>query len=277
MLTLLRALFLRMLLSVVLVGVLSACAAPTATPRPAAPAAASTVRPFPDFGPTRTATPTRTPRPTATDLFPATIGVAEVIIEPTVTSTARAAVNQPIGSAATRRPSGPSGAIARDQTIARSDAPAILNQALREAGVRNPNVYWFTFDAGDREVALMIQYDSPLRWQPGYLDMFRAAQHVIGRYFLAIEPPIYSAFVAGQDMTGNTDITARLRRSSAEKLARGDISETDFVNNYFEYVNLVVTCSADGCLAQMATPFPTFNFPFPFWTPTPASKANEAQ
>lgn len=260
-----------MLLSVVLAGVLSACAAPTATPRPAAPAAASTVRPFPDFGPTRTATPTRTPRPTATDLFPATIGVAEVIIEPTATATARAAANQPIGSAATRRPSGSVGAIAR------SDAPAILNQALIEAGVRNPNVYWFTFDAGDREVALMIQYDSPLRWQPGYLDMFRAAQRVIGRYFLAIEPPIYSAFVAGQDMTGNTDITARLRRSSAEKLARGEIGEEDFVNNYFEYVNLVVTCSADGCLAQMAKPFPTFDFPFPFWTPTPAARPNRAQ
>jgi hypothetical protein len=237
---------------------------------------APTVRPFPDFGPTRTVTLTRTPRPTATDLFPATIGVADVMVQSTATPPARAgAANQPIGAAGTRRPIGtlgkPSGAIAR------SAAPAILNQALIEAGVRNPNVYWFTFDAGDREVALMIQYDSPLRWQPGYLDMFRAAQRVIGRYFLAIDPPIYSAFVAGTDMTGNTDITARLRRSSAEKLARGDIGEDDFVNNYFEYVNVVMTCNADGCLAKMATPFPTFNFPFPFWTPTPASSPNGAQ
>ncbi|MBI5564154.1 MAG: hypothetical protein HY870_04610 [Chloroflexi bacterium] len=255
-----------------LASVLSACAAPTATPRSIAPT--STVRPFPDFGPTRTVTPTRTPRPTATDLFPATIGVAEVLSEPTAIPTTRAAaVNQPIGSAATRRPGSPSGVIARDRTIARSAAPAILNQALIEAGVRKPNVYWFTFDAGDREVALMIQYDSPLRWQPGYLDMFRAAQRVIGRYFLAIDPPIYSAFVAGVNMTGNTDITARLRRSSAEKLARGDIGEEDFVNNYFEYVNVVMTCSPDGCLAKMATPFPTFNFPFPFWTPTPAGQS----
>lgn len=250
----------RFILSVCLcVGVVSACAAPTVTPRPVVPT--STVRPFPDFGPTRTVTPTRTPRPTATDLFPATIGPASA--ESTVVPTARAAANQPIGSAATRRPSGPSG------TIARSAAPAVLNQALIEAGVRNPNVYWFTFDEGDREVALMVQYDSPLRWQSGYLDMFRAAQRVIGRYFLAIDPPIYSAFVAGVDMTGTTDITARLRRSSAEKLARGEIGEEDFANNYFEYVNVVLTCTADGCLAKMATPFPTFNFPFPFWTPTP--------
>lgn len=274
---------LRIILSVcLLISGLSACAAPTATPRPIAPAAASTVRPFPDFGPTRTVTPTRTPRPTATDLFPATIGVAEVMSEPSATPTARAAAaNQPIGSSATRQPigtvSGASGSIARDRTIARSAAPAILNQALIEAGVRNPNVYWFTFDAGDREVALMIQYDSPLRWQPGYLDMFRAAQRVTGRYFLAIDPPVYSAFVAGTDLTGNTDITARLRRSSAEKLARGDIGEDDFVNNYFEYVNVVMTCSPDGCLAKMATPFPTFDFPFPFWTPTPVSRVNGAQ
>jgi hypothetical protein len=142
---------------------------------------------------------------------------------------------------------------------------------LIEAGVRNPKVYWFTFDAGDREVALMIQYESPLRWQPGYLDMFRAAQRVIGRYFLSIDPPIYTAFVAGTDMTGTTDITARLRRSSAEKLARGDIGQDEFVNNYFEYVNVVMTCNPDGCLARMATPFPTFDFPFPF-PPTPTKK-----
>ena len=252
----------------VLSGLLAACAAPTATPRSAAPT--STVRPFPDFGSTRTVTPTRTPRPTATDLFPATIG--PVLIDPGATPTARAAAsagNQPIGSAGTRRPIGP--ASGTPGTIARSVAPAILNKALIDAGVRKPNVYWFTFDAGDREVALMIQYGSPLRWQPGYLDMFRAAQRVIGRYFLSIDPPIYSAFVAGTDMTGITDITARLRRSSAEKLARGDIGEEDFANNYFEYVNVVMTCSPDGCLAKMATPFPTFDFPFPF-PPTPTKK-----
>ncbi len=249
-----------------LITLLAACAAPTATPRPMAPAA--TVRAFPDFGPTRTITPTRTPRPTATDLFPATIGPMMTTIEPTRTPAGLAAANQPIGSAAAQRPIGT--ANVPPGPIARSAAPAILNKALIDAGVRNPNVYWFTFDAGDREVALMIQYDSPLRWQPGYLDMFRAAQRVIGRYFLSIDPPIYSAFVAGTDLTGNTDITARLRRSSAEKLARGDIGEDDFVNNYFEYVNVVMTCSADGCLAKMATPFPTFDFPFPFWTPTPA-------
>lgn len=253
--------------ALVLISLLTACAAPTATPRPAAPT--STVRPFPDFGSTRTVTPTRTPRPTATDLFPATIGPA--VIDPSATPTARAAANQPIGSARTRRPSGTVG------TITRSAAPAVLTQALIDAGVRGPNVYWFTFDAGDREVALMIQYDSPLRWKPGYLAMFRAAQRVIGQYFLAIDPPIYSAFVAGTDMTGTTDITARLRRSSAEKLARGEIGEEDFVSNYFEYVNVVVTCKPDGCLARMATPFPTFDFPFPFWTPTPPANLYQGQ
>lgn len=242
-----------------LIGLLTACAAPTATPRPAAPT--STARPFPNFGPTRTVTPTRTPRPTATDLFPATIG--PVMIDPSATPAARAAAHPPIGSAATRQPIGTPG------SIARSAAPAILNQALIDAGVRGPNVYWFTFDAGDREVALMIQYDSPLRWQPGYLAMFRTAQRVIGQYFLAIDPPIYSAFVAGTDMTGTTDITVRLRRFSAEKLARGDIGEEDFVNNYFEYVHVVMTCSPDGCLAKMAPPFPTFDFPFP---PTPTKE-----
>jgi hypothetical protein len=244
-------------ISSLLVLILTACAAPTAPPQPAAPT--STVRPFPDFGPTRTATLTRTPRATATDLFPATIGPAP--IEPSATPTARPL----IGSAGTRKP------IGVPDKIARSAASAILTQALIDAGVRGPNVYWFTFDAGDREVALMIQYDSPLRWQPGYLAMFRAAQRVIGQHFLAIDPPIYSAFVAGTDMTGTTDITARLRRFSAEKLARGDIGEEDFVNNYFEYVNVVMTCSPDGCLAKMATPFPTFDFPFPF-PPTPTKK-----
>ena len=99
--------------------------------------------------------------------------------------------------------------------------------------------------------------------------MLRAAQKVVGRYFMSIEPPLYSAFVAGVDIAGDSDITVRLRRSAAEKLARGEISEEDFANNYFEYIGIVIDCTADGCLAKMATPFPTFNFPFPFPFPTP--------
>ena len=52
---------------------------------------------------------------------------------------------------------------------------------------------------------------------------------------------------------------------------RGEISEEDFANNYFEYINIVINCTADGCLAKMATPFPTFDFPFPFPFPTPTT------
>ncbi len=135
--------------------------------------------------------------------------------------------------------------------------------------MRDPSVYWFTFDEGDREVALMVQYASPLRWQPRYLDMLRAAKLVVGRYYLSIDPPLYSAFIAGVDITGSSDITVRLRRHSAEKYVHGDIGADDFVNNYFEFVNVVVRCTADGtCTAKMATPPPEFHFPFPFPTPT---------
>jgi len=237
----------------VLILILSACAAPTATPRAAAPT--STLRPFPSFGPTRTVTPTRTPRATITL-------AATDTVEPTATETPTlTSANRPNGATANSA-SKPSG------QIERSAVPAILTRALIGAGVANPKVYWFTFDEGDREQALMVQYASPLRWQPGYLDMLRAAQKVLGRYFMSIEPPLYSAFVASVDIAGDSDITLRLRRSSAEKLARGEIGEDDFANNYFEYVNIVIDCTADGCLAKMATPFPTFNFPFPFPTPT---------
>jgi hypothetical protein len=192
-----------------------------------------------------------------------------VIFEPTVTPTSTTAITasaQAVGTVRTKTPIDTSG------QIARSAVPAILTRALIEAGVANPNVYWFTFDEGDREVALMVQYASPLRWQSGYLAMMHAAQRVLGHYFLSIKLPIYSAFVAGTDIAGDSDITLRLRRSSAEKLARGEIGEDDFVNNYFEYVNVVMRCSSDGCLAKMATPFPTFDFPFPFPFPTPTKK-----
>src|SRR5512140_2695177 len=102
-----------------LISILAACAAPTATPLSSAPIAAT--RPFPSFGPTRTITPTRTPRPTATDLFPATIGPA--LIEPTSTPVVRTVANHPLGSATTQRPIGTVGTAARNQSIARLDAP----------------------------------------------------------------------------------------------------------------------------------------------------------
>jgi hypothetical protein len=154
--------------------------------------------------------------------------------------------------------------------IARADVPAILRSALVEAGVNDPKVYWFTFDEGDREQALMIQFASPLRWQAGYNEMLRAAKETLGHYYLQIDPPLYTAFVVATDLTGTSDAVQRLRRYAPEKLARGEIGEEDFLNNYFEPAPVVITCAADGqCMGKMATPFPTFNFPFPFPFPTP--------
>jgi hypothetical protein len=153
--------------------------------------------------------------------------------------------------------------------IARADAPGILRAALLAAGVSNPSVYWFTFDEGDREEALMVQYASPLRWQPGYHEMLRAAKQTLGQYYLQIDPPLYTAFIAATDITGTSDTVARLRRYAPEKLAKGDIGLEDFLNNYFEPEPVVITCTVEGCTGKMATPFPTFNFPFPFPTPTP--------
>jgi hypothetical protein len=245
-----------LLMSVLLLVV--ACAVPTSTPRSIA--VAPTQRPFPTFGPTRTRTPKPTPRVTATETLAAEPVISVATIMPTATLRALSG-----------RSTGPSLSTqaARPDKLARADVPSIMERELIKAGVRDPSVYWFTFDEGDREVALMVQYASPLRWQPGYLDMLRAAKLVVGRYYLAVDPPLYSAFIAGVDITGSSDITVRLRRHTAEKYARGDIGADDFVNNYFEFANVWVQCTADGiCLAKMATPPPEFNFPFPFPTPT---------
>ncbi len=240
---------------------LAACAPPTVTPAPIGPTA--TDRPFPTFGPTRTPKPTRTPRPTETQ--PPTETVA--LVPPTETTLPQS-TEQPVASSkpgGTRQP-----AAASTGKIARADAPALLRSALIKASVNDPKVYWFTFDEGDREQALMIQYASPLRWQPGYDDMLRAAKQTLGNYYLQIDPPLYTAFVVATDMTGTSDAVQRLRRYAPEKLAKGDIGEADFLNNYFEPAPVVIHCEADGtCLGKMATPFPTFNFPFPFPPPTP--------
>ena len=145
-----------------------------------------------------------------------------------------------------------------------------MRSALLKAGVTDPKVYWFTFDEGDREQSLMIQFASPLRWQAGYNEMLRAAKEVLGRYYLQIDPPLYTAFVVATDMTGTSDAVQRLRRYAPEKLAQGEIGEEDFLNNYFEPAPVVIACAADGtCTGKMATPFPVFNFPFPFPFPTP--------
>lgn len=242
-------------------ALVTACSAPTATPRPIGPTA--TERPFPTFGPTRTRTPTRTPPVTATQPPTATIVSAAPTETPSATAPASRSTTGVIGS-------GQPAAVSPQGKIDRSQAPAILRSALIKAGVTDPKVYWFTFDEGDREEALMIQYASPLRWQDDYHEMLRAAKQTLGRYYLQIEPPLYTAFIAATDMTGTSDAVQRLRRYAPEKLADGEIDEEDFLNNYFEPAPVVITCAANGqCAGQMATPFPTFNFPFPFPTPTP--------
>jgi hypothetical protein len=248
----------RLMMLIMTMCLLAACAAPTATPRPIGPTA--TDRPFPTFGPTRTRTPTRTPRPTETIVLPTSIAPLD-----TATPAATAAVtgSQPIGTrrAAASAPS--------SGQIARSDVPGILRSALLKAGVTDPKVYWFTFDEGDREEALMIQYASPLRWQTGYQEMLRSAKQTLGQYYLQIDPALYTAFIAATDMTGTSDTVVRLRRFAPEKLAKGEIGQEDFLNNYFEPVPVVIACTADGCTGKRATPFPTFDFPFPFPFPTP--------
>ena len=235
---------------------LTACAGPTATPLPIGPTA--TERPFPTFGPTRTRTPTRTPPPTPTADLPAAAAPTG-----TTAPTLSAAVTgkQPLG---TRQPAAP----APPGKIARADVPGILRPALLKAGVSDPKVYWFTFDEGDREQALMVQYASPLRWQPGYQDMLRAAKQTLGEYYLQIDPALYTAFIAATDLTGTSDTVVRLRRFAPEKLAKGEIGLEDFLNNYFEPEQVAIACTDAGCTGKMATPFPTFNFPFPFPTRT---------
>ena len=239
----------------VVLSLLTACAGPTATPRPLGPS--PTERPFPTFGPTRTRTPTRTP-PTPTVDLPDAAAPTDT---PAPTAAVAVTQKQPLG---TRQPAAP----VPSGKIARADVPGILRSALLKAGVSDPKVYWFTFDEGDREQALMVQFASPLRWQPGYQDMLRAAKQTLGQYYLQIDPTLYTAFIAATDLTGTSDTVVRLRRFAPEKLAKGEIGQEDFLNNYFEPEQVAITCTTEGCTGKMATPFPTFKFPFPFPTRT---------
>jgi hypothetical protein len=252
------------LMMIVLATLLAACSAPTATPRPIGPTA--TERPFPTFGPTRTPKSTRTPRPTVTPTATETIMSA-----PTTTPTATTAVSaRPAQGGGAQPIETKKAAVVPTGKLDRLQAPAVLRSALIKAGVNDPKVYWFTFDEGSHEQALLVQYASPLRWQDGYNEMLRAAKQTLGQYYLQIDPPLYTAFVVATDMTGTSDAVQRLRRYAPEKLARGEIGEEDFLNNYFEPEQVSIKCTGDGtCLGKMATPFPAFNFPFPFPTPTP--------
>jgi hypothetical protein len=259
----------KLLIVMMVMVLLAACSAPTATPRPIGPTA--TERPFPTFGPTRTPKSTRTPRPTITPTATETIMSVPTDV-PTQTAVARPTGASGSNSAAGAIGTGKAAAVPAVPVgkISRAQAPAVLRSALIKAGVNDPKVYWFTFDEGNREEALMVQYASPLRWQAGYNEMLRAAKQTLGRYYLQIDPPLYTAFVVATDLTGTSDAVQRLRRYAPEKLAKGEIGEEDFLNNYFEPEQVAITCAADAtCLGKMATPFPSFNFPFPFPTPTP--------
>ena len=151
-----------------------------------------------------------------------------------------------------------------------ANAPAVIAAALQSAGI-TAQVYWFTFDAGDREEALMIQYDSPLINRAGYDEMLLKVKTIAAQNYLKIDPPLYSLFIAATDLTGTSDSVVRLRRAAVERWARGEIGAADLFNNGFEPARIVVTCSGNACSVRMATPYPTFpSFPFPFpLTPTP--------
>ena len=153
--------------------------------------------------------------------------------------------------------------------LSHAGAPAALATALRAAGI-DANVYWFTFDAGDREEALMIQYASPIAGRPGYAERLQTVKAIAAANFLKIDPPLYTLFIAATDLTGTSDTVVRLRRHTVERWSRGEIGDAELYNNGFEPVRIVVTCAPSGCTALMATPYPTFPpFPFPFPTPTP--------
>jgi len=153
--------------------------------------------------------------------------------------------------------------------LPRPDTPATIEAALREAGIQS-SVYWFTFDAGDREQALMIQYASPIVNRPGYTEMLQTVKAIAAANFLTIDPPLYTLFIAATDITGTSDTVVRLRRGSVERWSRGEIGGADFYHNSFEPARIVVNCAQVACTAVMATPFPAFlPFPFPFPTPTP--------
>lgn len=236
---------------------LLACAGPQAlnAVQPADTSVPATSQPLPTFPPYQTRTPTSTPRPTDT---PTPFAPPMQFDTPTPTSLTVGISSNPIGPI---KPSVP-------DHLARLDAPAILRQALAAAGVINPRVYWFTFDEGDHEQALMIQYDSPLPHYDSFQPMLRAAKLVAAQYYLAIEPPLYSLFIATTDITGQSAVVARLRRSSVEKWTSGQIGTDDLLNNYFEESKPVITCTAEACTAKMATPF-VFHFPPGFPTPPP--------
>ncbi len=225
-------------------------------------------------GPARSARPTGTPLPLPS---PTPIVVSRARGTATITPTARPTNSPTRGPTATLTPTTtqtPRAAVrlratSASSSLPRAGAPATLSGMLRAAGI-DANVYWFTFEAGDREQALMIQYASPIAGRPGYAERLQAVKAIAAANFLKIDPPLYTLFVAATDLTGTSDTVVRLRRHTVERWSRGEIGDAELRNNGFEPVRIVVTCSPAGCTALMATPYPAFPpFPFPFPTPTP--------
>jgi hypothetical protein len=249
------------LIVAILILPLLACAGPQSLNAvlPADTSIPVTQRPLPTFPPFQTRTPTPVTRSTATPT-PFPIPLRLDTATPTIITSGTS--QNPIGLAA---PNGPSNVPSH---LTRANVPSILKQALIKAGVINPKVYWFTFDEGDHEQALMITYDSPLPHYDTFQPMFRAAKLVAAQYYLPIDPPLYSLFIATTDLTGQSAVSVRLRRSSVENWASGQIGTDDLLNNYFEDAKPVFTCTPDGCTAKMATPF-VFHFPPGFPTPKP--------
>lgn len=246
---------------VVLILTLLACTGPQSLNAvlPAATSIPATRRPLPTFPPYQTRTPTAVPRSTATST-PFPVPVRSDTATPTIIASGSA--QNPIGTARPNKP------ISVPTHLARANVPLILKQALINAGVINPKVYWFTFNEGDREQALMITYDSPLPHYDTFQPMFRAVKLVSAQVYLPIDPPLYSLFIATTDLTGQSALSVRLRRSSVEKWASGQIGTDDLLNNYFEDSKPVFACTPEGCTAKMATPF-VFHFPPGFPTPEP--------
>ena len=242
-------------LSLMLILAATACSQmrdtrPTNTPLPL-----PSPTPFVAVRSAATATRVPTRAPTASPVLPPTS-------VPAATATEKPAAI--VGSRPQAKPADSSG------TLPRSGAPGVIESALRAAGIAS-NVYWFTFDAGDREEALMLQYDSPMIRRPGYDEMLLKVKAVAAQYFLRIDPPLYSLFIAATDLTGTSDTVARLRRDTVERWASGEIGDADLYNNGFEPARVILTCTGDGCTGVKPTPYPTFPaFPFPFPpTPTP--------
>ena len=220
--------------------------------------------------PTHTPLPLPSPTPFVVIKKTATapgVPAASPVSQPTSTSTPEPTATQTSAPSVKSRPQGtpvPSG------SLSRADAPAAIASALQAAGITS-RVYWF--DYGGEEM-LMISYDSPIRFRPGYEERLQAVKEIVAPFFLRIDPLLYTLYIAATDLTGTSDTVLRLDRYTVERWSRGEIGDADFYNNGFVPAVVVLTCTADGCTAQKPTPFPTFpSFPFPFPTPTFSPRA----